>query len=187
MTAAAFARVLKALLPPGKIWQLDDVIENIFLANGDELARVDARAQDLIREADPRTADELLPDFERVLGLEGDGSLGTRRARVVSLLIRRQRFRPADFQQVLAPIFGIPPEDVVVVERTHAQAVALGDEREIFRFFIHPATPGAYDLEAVQEMIDAMKPSHTNGEGIMTSDFLCDDPNSLTDRDLLGV
>lgn len=187
MTAEAYARMLKALLPSGKIWRLNAVLEDIFLANGDELARVDARAFTLMTESDPRTADELLPDFERVLDLYGSGTEAERRAIVVALLIRRGRFRPADFQQVLAPIYGLDPADVVVVETTHAQAVAMGDEREIFRFFIYPAVPGTYDLEAVQRMIDAMKPSHTLGVGGMTADFLCDDPDSLCDRDLLGV
>jgi uncharacterized protein YmfQ (DUF2313 family) len=34
-----------------------------------ELARIDARIEQLLQEADPRTADEMLEDWERVLGL----------------------------------------------------------------------------------------------------------------------
>lgn len=191
MTAEAYARMLKALLPPGKLWRLDPAatLSEVFLASGDELVRVEGRGRDLLRESDPRTADELLPDFERVLGLSSDGTLAERRARVVALLVRRQRFRPVDFQQVLAPILGLDPEDVEIIETSHADSVAMGDEREIFRFFVYrnPALPGSYDLATAQEMVDLMKPSHTLGRVGESTSFLCDDPQSLCDRDLLGV
>jgi uncharacterized protein YmfQ (DUF2313 family) len=68
---AAFARMLKALLPRGPVWRLepDSVITRTLQAIADELARIDARGDDLIEEADPRTTDELLEDWERALGL----------------------------------------------------------------------------------------------------------------------
>lgn len=183
--------MLKALLPPGRLWKLfpSSFLSKIFLANGDELERVDARAQDLIRESDPRTTDELLPEFERVLGITAAGTLDEQRARVVALWIRRQRFRPVDFQQVLASLLGQVPGDVVVIEQSHALAVSLGDDTEIYRFFIFrdPGAPGTYDLAGAQELVDRMKPSHTLGQVIESLDFLCDDPFSLCDRDRLGV
>jgi hypothetical protein len=188
--AEVYARMLKALLPPGR-WRLDadGVLSKVFTATGDELARVDGRAQDLLRESDPRTADELLPDFERVLELSSDGTLEERRARVVSLLVRRQRYRPADFQQALAPLLGQLTEDVVVIERGRAFAILVEDDREIFRFFIYrdPGIAGTYDLEGAQDLIDRMKPSHTKGHVIESINFLCDDEFSLCDRDILGV
>ncbi len=191
MTAAAYARMLKALLPPSKLWRLapESVISGTLTASADELERVDGRGEDLLLEADARTADELLPEFERVLGTSSDGTLAARRARVVALLIRRQRYRPIDFQNVLAPLLGLAPEDVLVIETSHAEALAMGDAREIFRFFIYrdPGLPGSYDLEAAQEMIDRMKPSHTQGHLVLSTSFLCDDPDSLCDRDVLGV
>jgi uncharacterized protein YmfQ (DUF2313 family) len=69
--ASAYARQLKALLPPGKLWNLavDSVLSKVCLALGDEFARVDGRGADLIEESDPRTAYETLDDWERVLGL----------------------------------------------------------------------------------------------------------------------
>jgi len=189
MTAAQYAAALAALLPPGKAWRTNGVLSLLLLAAGDEMARVDARGEDLLREADPRTADEILPDFERVLGLPGTGTLEDRRGRVVALMIRRQRCRPEDFRRVLAPILGCAPEDVVVIERTHDQAVAMGDAREIFRFAVYrnPALPGSYDVAAAQGLIDAMKQSHTLGHLVESVGFRCDDPASLCDRDLLGV
>jgi uncharacterized protein YmfQ (DUF2313 family) len=47
----------------------DGVISRTLAAVADELARVDARAKDLLNEADPRTAVETLDDWERVVSL----------------------------------------------------------------------------------------------------------------------
>lgn len=189
--AENYARALKALLPRGRLWRLDPdgTISRILLANGDEMARVDGRVFDVIEEADPRTTDELLPDFERVYGLAGTGTEAQRRALVVSRVVRQQRFRPEDFRQVLAPVLGLAPVDVVVIEQSHAFAVSIGDAREIFRFFIYrnPSLPGTFDLDEAQRIIDQMKPSHTLGQAISSVNFLCDDPASLCDRDRLGV
>ncbi len=71
LSAAAYARQLKQLLPRGKVWLLDagSWISQTLLGVSDELARVDARAEDLIEEADPRTATETLEEWEDMLGL----------------------------------------------------------------------------------------------------------------------
>jgi hypothetical protein len=189
--AEAYARMMAALLPPSRMWRLDAsaVLAKLLLASSDELERVDGRSADLIEESDPRTTDELLPDFERMFRLSSSGTLAERRARVVALTILRQRFRPVDFQTALAPLLGLAPADVVVVERTHAAAVAMGDPREIYRFFVfrNPALPGTFDLVAAQAVVDLIKPSHTVGTVIQSINFLCDDPDSLCDRDNLGV
>jgi Uncharacterised protein conserved in bacteria (DUF2313) len=188
--AEAYARTLRFLLPPGKLQrELDAFLAKLLLANAQELARVDQRGQDLITEADPRTTTELLPDFEKMLALSGDATLAERRARVVSVLLRRQRYRPVDFQQVLSPLLGVAPADVQVVEQSHADAMAQGDAREIYRFFVYrdPSLPGTWDVDAAQKMIDSMKPSHTNGALAESINFKCDDAHSLCDRDGLGV
>lgn len=74
--AASYARQLKQLLPPGLLWRLDvdSWLSDLLFAIGQELARVDARAVDLLDEWDPRTAFELLADWERVLGLPEPGT-----------------------------------------------------------------------------------------------------------------
>jgi hypothetical protein len=201
VTAEAYARMLKALLPPSKVWALiDSLLSAIFLACADELVRVGDRVLDLLEESDPRTTLELLPDFERVLGLVAEGSLDERRARVVAQLLRRQRARPADFQQVLAPLFGQATEDVAVIERDRAFALLVGDDREIYRFFIYrdPSEGaiddpepswwgGAYDLDGAQALVDDMAHSHTQGHVIESVNMLCDDLFSLCDRDMLGA
>lgn len=188
--AAAYDRQMKALLPPGKIWRkVASVLADFFLACAQELERVDQRGQDLINEADPRTTTELLPDFERVYKLVASGSIDERRARLVAAVIRRQRVRPVDYQQVLAPLLQQDPEDVVVRETTHAQAVSTGDEKEIYRFFIYrnPALAGTADLVAAQALVDKMSHSHTKGVVIETLGFIVDDPHSIVDRDIIGA
>lgn len=70
-TAAEYREQLKALLPPGQAFPRDpgttmhDLLDGMSL----ELARVDGRATVLPQEANPSTAIELLPDWERVAGL----------------------------------------------------------------------------------------------------------------------
>lgn len=71
MTSTDYLRQLQALLPSGAAWTRDDDagLTRLLLANADELVRVDARAEDLRNEADPRTTSELLDDWERNFGL----------------------------------------------------------------------------------------------------------------------
>jgi len=189
--SSAYQRMLLALLPPGPVWRLtlDSVLSKLLLGSADELDRVDNRVADLLDESDPTTADEMLPEYERELALAAAATIEERRANIVGRLIRRQRFRPVDFQQALAALLGLDPADVVVIERTRAFVVSIGDDREIFRFFIYrnPALPGTYFLASAQALVTAMKPSHTIGTVIESISFLCDDPLSLTDRDLLGA
>ena len=71
MDMVAYREQLQALLPPGRAWPRDDDADltRLLAALADEFARIDARASALIDEADPLTALELLPDWERAAGL----------------------------------------------------------------------------------------------------------------------
>lgn len=68
---AAYARQMAQLLPKGAAWAFapDGVFARLLLALAAEFARIDSRGLDLIEEADPRTALEMLTDWERVAGL----------------------------------------------------------------------------------------------------------------------
>lgn len=191
MNAAAYARMLRQLLPPGRLWRLDadSVLSKVLLGAADELERIDLRGQTLSWESDPRYATELLPDFEADLGLVAEGSLDERRQRVVARLVARQRVRPVDYQNALAPLLGLTPAQVVVIERTAAQAAAMNDQKEKYRFFIYrnPALAGTWNVAEAQALVDDMAHSYTKGHVIESINFLCDDPRSLCDRDILGV
>jgi uncharacterized protein YmfQ (DUF2313 family) len=65
LTAADYVKLINALTPVGPAWS-DDTVRSIW---AQEYARLDARIWTLFEEADPRTATELLGDWERVLGL----------------------------------------------------------------------------------------------------------------------
>lgn len=188
LTAEAYARMMAALLPPGRVWRfVESVLSKLLLACADELARLDARVADLLDEAVPSTATELLPEYERELDLEEAATTAERRARIVARLVARQRYRPIDFQLALHKLLSQAPGDVVVIETSHAEAVAMGDVREIFRFFIYrdPSEPGTYYIESAQEIVDKIKPSHTIGFVIESTAFKTGDPHSLLGRDLL--
>lgn len=92
-TSDQYLQLLRNLLPPGAAWPREDDsdLTKLLGAMADELATIHNRAEALIEEADPRTTLELLPDWERMLGLP-DGcteladTLQERRQAVVSRL-----------------------------------------------------------------------------------------------------
>lgn len=185
-----YARMMIALLPPGKLWRLigESVLGNLFAGCAEELARLDGRVIDLLDEADPTTAEESLPEYELELGLVAAATLEERRANVVARLVRRQRFRPVDFQNALSPLLNLAAEDITVIERTAAFAASIGDAREIYRFFVVGdfGDPLAF-IASAQALLDSMKPSHTAGYIIGSTTAVYDSPFSLYDRDLMGV
>lgn len=212
-----YARMMFSLLPPGKAWrpERDSLLYKLLAACADELGRIDTRVTDLLNEADPSTCNELLPEYERELGIvvvppptvsagfdggafdsgafdSGSATIETtaeRRAAVVARRVARQRYRPVDFQTALAPLLGQVAANVVVIETSHASALAMGDVREIYRFFIYrnPALTGTYYVTSAQALVDAIKPSHTVGHVIESIAFIAGDPRSICGRDLLGL
>lgn len=110
MDATAYARQLKALLPTGPLWlrEVGSWVHKTMLALSDELARVDARGVDLLTESDPRTADETLADWERVLGLpdtciaEIPATTAERQVAITQKLARMGGQTPAYFVQLAA-------------------------------------------------------------------------------------
>lgn len=86
------------LLPPGRLWnpEIDESIRKILLGIAGEFARVDARGSDLIDESDPRTADETIGDWERLVNLPDDRvlaippTLAERRIAVTQKFVARE-------------------------------------------------------------------------------------------------
>lgn len=74
---SAYLSQLQTLLPPGAAWSRDPEADltGLLTALADEFARADQRTTDLRDEADPSTAVEMLPDWERITGLP-DGCVG---------------------------------------------------------------------------------------------------------------
>jgi uncharacterized protein YmfQ (DUF2313 family) len=93
MDALQYREQLQALLPQGGAWPREPGAVLTLLLDGmaSELARVDRRGLDLLREADPATTLELLPEWERVAGLPDPcagpaETVQERRDRLVALL-----------------------------------------------------------------------------------------------------
>ncbi|QBY56160.1 YmfQ family protein [Cupriavidus oxalaticus] len=70
-TEAEYLQALASLLPPGPAWSEDQAaaVHAVLAGLAPEFARMDARADDLLREADPAGVTELVPDWERVMQL----------------------------------------------------------------------------------------------------------------------
>lgn len=62
---------LQRLFPQGKLFKFFDGSNQDKLVAGiaDELARIDDRGDKILQESDPRTTEELLPEWEEMLGL----------------------------------------------------------------------------------------------------------------------
>jgi len=77
-SAADYLKQAQALLPPGIALSRSPLanLTKLLQAIADVLAEVDSAVNALYDEADPRTANSLLPDWERVAGLP-DSAIGT--------------------------------------------------------------------------------------------------------------
>lgn len=108
-TSTQYRDLLERLLPPGPLWilQAGAELRELFEAFGVELARVHNRGLSLLDDADPRTADELLADFERVLQLPDPvlgvpATIGARRALAWARWAARGGQTPAYFIAIAA-------------------------------------------------------------------------------------
>jgi uncharacterized protein YmfQ (DUF2313 family) len=93
LMAADYLGQLLALLPPGPAWPREpDALPVRLLAGlSEEFARVDAGADQILTESDPRTVYDLLPDWERIANITPpDGStIEQRRAALTAKLTGR--------------------------------------------------------------------------------------------------
>jgi len=77
----------------------------------------------------------------------------------------------------------------VELHEYRADQIPDGDPERIFWAFVHrdPDDGGAYDLAGAQRICDRVKWGHSLIIVGESDCFLCDDPFSLTDRDILGA
>lgn len=189
MTADAYRGQLQALLPSGAAWtrEPDAVLTDLLDAQAQELARLDARAHALIEESDPRTATELLGDWENVLGLpdpctEAADTVPARRLACWRKLAFQAGQTPA-FYIAMAAAIGFAIEvhefdpDVDDHDDSLAAEVAAGRWRYIWRVHItnagsfhyfsagDPAGSLLLDGEpalGIECIITAARPAHTH-------------------------
>lgn len=97
MTSSQYIRMLKGLFPRGRAWNTNttSIWHKMLDAMAAELVRIDGRADDLLNEADPSTATELLTEWERIVQLPDhvqtalSGTLAQRRLDVLRKLTLR--------------------------------------------------------------------------------------------------
>lgn len=183
---ADYRAAILAMLPPGFGVRRDANSTWWGLATGlaTEPWRLDGRAAALFAEADPNQAEELLPEWEALLGLP-DGcfpaavTLEARRAAVVAKLTGLAAPTPAGLE-ALATTVGEP---ATILEAAPAQAGVLraGDpvtgEAWAFAFYVQAGSTTVVDAVAgtfaagdplrawgskeLECAIDAAKPAHT--------------------------
>lgn len=173
MDGEAYARQLRELLPRGAAWNPEPggPLAAVLRAIAEELAHVHQRGLDLIEEMDPRTTTELLPEWERALGLPdpcvADPSALSLQARRESVHARYTALggqTPAYFE-ALADALGVP---VTITEyRPPLAGVAIcgeddcGDSEHV-RFVWRVALSQSLENAAqVECMFERLKPAHT--------------------------
>ena len=140
----AYREQIHALLPAGRAWpeEADTTLDALVRAMAAQVAEVDRSAANLLTEILPNTTFNLLPEWERVLGLPDDCSdLGsdvtTRRASVLALLVTQPTFHPDDYAEI-AERYGVTIT-VDDLNQTRAEAVPgldTGNGRWRFVWFI---------------------------------------------------
>lgn len=130
---ARYRAQLEALKAQGRVTRFvpDGVWEKLTEGLAVELARVDLRAADLLRESNPARTSELLPDWERVLGLPDPcapdlHSLAARRAAVIGKLTASGGASRAYFIEVAAAL-GFSPVEIEEHAPFRVGIGAMGD------------------------------------------------------------
>lgn len=118
-------RELLALMPPGWAWarEADSNLAALLRPAAGELARLDSAAEALLEEADPRTANEMLAEWERAYGLPDpclplNAGIAERRA-ALALRVTGAAGQSPGFFVALAGSFGIA---ITITEFRVAQA-----------------------------------------------------------------
>lgn len=125
--ADGYLEMLQALLPRGLAWPRDPdaTLTHLLHAIADGLAAVDQAGADLIGEIHLGTTVDLLPDWERVLGLPDtcsgalSGTVSGRRAVAVQAIRRHTDASPPSYTAIAAEM---GYEGATVIERVQADA-----------------------------------------------------------------
>lgn len=128
----------------------------------------------------------LLSELEQRYGLSDGGGLiaSDRQARLVAKVRAARAGTPQGILRALATL----DPTAGILENVWSD-VSGTDPPAVYRFGVLVAVATYADpalLARIREIIEQMKPAHTQGVVGTASKFKTDDPNSLTDRDLLG-
>lgn len=164
---------------------------------GDVLDQLDTQMDELLVESDPQATTVLLSLWERLLAIHRvTGRTEAHRRRVI---VQRLRRLPNCTPALLAHLLGqVADLTVTIVEPTGFRCDdpdSLTDTPSDvidggLTFFVELdwalARVSGLSRDELQEEVETVKPAHTVGL-IRADDFRCDDPWSLTNRDLLAA
>lgn len=124
LTATDYQGLLFSLLPPGMVWPTDPEsnVQRLLEGSAQEFGRVDARAGDLLAEADPRRALYLFQEWESSYSLPSDcapadQTMADRRAALVGRVVSQGGMRADDYKELAA---GLGYEDIEIIELREA-------------------------------------------------------------------
>lgn len=124
LAADDYRGLLFSLLPPGMVWptDADSTLQRLLLGQAQEFARIDARGQALLAEADPRQADALFPEWENSYSLPSEcapaeQSLADRRVALIGRVVGRGGLQAVDYIELAE---GLGYEGVEIIEQREA-------------------------------------------------------------------
>lgn len=169
-SADDYALALLQLLPPGALWRSlgrqGTQFRALLAAHADELARVDQRGRDLLDEADPRTTEELIEQWEAQVGLPDPcvttpQTLDERRAAVVARLVTPLGLNEAFFIELAAAAgYTITIQSRPV--RLYGRAVYGGPYGDTdWRYVWVVVVDGSGPSEPLECLFERAKPAHT--------------------------
>lgn len=164
----------------------DSVIQRELMVEGDALGYAWSLFAELERYYLPDRATRMLDDWERICRIQPGpaDSFETRRNRILGFMRKIAGYSRDQIVTALAPVLDCQPSDIEIIENENTGI----NPDVVFIWFAHrdPALGGNPDFATAQRMLDEMRPAHTLGVVGESTEFRCDDPHSLCDRDLLG-
>lgn len=176
MDVNAYARQLKQLLPPGRLWNLEpgSGLSKLLLGLAEELVRVDARGLVLVEEGDPRTTSELLDEWERMLGLpdedvlEVPGTVEERRQAILSKLLKTGGQSRAYYIGLAAAAgYVVSIYDGYAGELFRVNRQRIGDRlygpswAHTWKVTVQPPTGPALSTDTLERILRRVAPAHT--------------------------
>lgn len=188
MSADDYRSQLQALLPRGLAWATAALsrLTGLLQAWADEFSRIDTRCDELINEADPRVAAELLTDWERVARLPDvcvtiSQTIEQRRSALVSKLTMIGG-QSRDYFITLSQSMGYPGATIDEFSMMNCNddcndAVYSQDAEFCWRLNLPASTGGIFEMtcnsdcvsslrawgdEAIECRVNHYKPAHTS-------------------------
>lgn len=180
------ARQLSKLLGPAYQPKDQSIVAARLLALSDSLADTRSKEKESIDQAFVSSATSLLTALEALYDLPNGNGYLTTQERQIRLTTLTNGNRAGTPNSIVQAIQKTDPT-AQIYENTSAPT---GFDEALFRFAV-TITESIWGNPTyrnyLQFIIDKMKPAHTRGFLAVNANFLTDDPNSLVDRDVLGI